>query len=89
MTLEAHLGIERQRPLSEKPREFLNPQDDLKMTWHDSARHFESIPDRFPNHSADINGADDPTRTDDLLITSERFTCSLVRPACREEDDMQ
>ena len=36
---------------------------------------------KFPNHSAYVNGADDPTRTDDLLITSELlYQLSYVGP---------
>ena len=48
-----------------------NPQDDLKMTWTHNGSAPEKGTGHFLNHSADINGADDPTRTDDLLITSE------------------
>ncbi len=38
-------------------------------------------PGRIPNYSKYINGADDPTRTDDLLITSELlYQLSYVGP---------
>ncbi len=56
-------------------------QDDLKVTWSDFGRPPRGRPPKFPNHSTDINGADDPTRTDDLLITSELlYQLSYVGP---------
>ena len=52
------------------------------MTWTESAGRLTKTPSRFLNHSAEINGADDPTRTDDLLITSELlYQLSYVGPA--------
>ncbi len=58
-----------------------NPQDDLKMTWTHNGSARRKGTGHFLNHPADINGADDPTRTDDLLITSELlYQLSYVGP---------
>jgi len=42
------------------------------MTWCRFDRRHPQVPIQIPNDSKDINGADDPTRTDDLLITRGR-----------------
>ena len=55
--------------------------ESLKMTWCRFDRCNPQVPIQIPNDFRGINGADDPTRTDDLLITSELlYQLSYVGP---------
>jgi len=49
----------------------LNTVDDLKMISYESTRTLAKSGRGFLDHSEAHNGADDPTRTDDLLYASE------------------
>jgi hypothetical protein len=61
--------------------EFRVSQDDLKMTWRNFGWQCRKAPIQIPKDFKGINGADDPIRTDDLLITSELlYQLSYVGP---------